>query len=265
MADRAYLPRALSYHSSAYLMPDIKENLTDTIINNFARGGCMQAVTLNLPQMAYEVNGNDEQLFELLEFWIKKARDLLLLKINLMESNLESGLLSFLAQKVSEDDRYFNPRNQNHAISFMGLNEMVKAHIDLKMDEKSGLEFGLRFVEKMSSLVKQLGDVSGLNFVLASAPENSFSSKMAQTDLMNHPKAVVNGEGENVYYTHSYKLKQSSEITLEQRIEVESLFSPLMNGGSLASFNLGEYNTDNLSYNLARLLGNTEIQYFNFV
>ncbi|MBM3308977.1 MAG: anaerobic ribonucleoside-triphosphate reductase [Candidatus Altiarchaeales archaeon] len=265
MADRAYLPRALSYHSSAYLMPDVGENLAGIIVNNFVRGGCMQAVTLNLPQMAYEVNGSDDQLFELLEFWVKKARDILLLKINLMENNLNSGLLSFLSQRINENERYFDPRRQNHAISFTGLNEVVKAHTDNELSEKSGLQFGLRFVEKMSLLVKQLGDVSGLNFVLASTPENSFSGKMAQTDLMNHPQAVVNGEGESVYYTESYKLRQSSEVTLEQCIEAESLFSPLMNGGSLASLNLGEYSADNLSYNLARLLGNTEIQYFNFV
>jgi len=202
--DRVYLPKMLSHHSSAYLMPNVADNLQENIFNNYVRGGCMQAVSLNLPQMAYEVNGSDEKLFELLEFWIKKARDILLLKVNLMENNLQSGLLSFLSQKVSFEggsERYFEPSRQNLVIGFVGLNEMVKAHKGVDLSDTSGSEFGFRFIDKMSLMVKNLSEVSGLNFVLAATPSGPFSSRMAQTDVMNHPKAVVNGEGERVYYT----------------------------------------------------------------
>lgn len=263
--DQIYSPRVISYHSCSYLMPDLKENLNEIMLNNYPRGGCMQAVTINLPQIAYEVNGNDEKLLELLEFWIKKARDLLLLKINLMENNLQSGLLSFMSQKINDRERYLEPQKQNHVISFVGLNEMVKAHTDVELTEKQGLDFGLRFIEKMGAMVKTLSDVSGLNFVLAAAPSNSFSNRMAQTDLMNHPKAVVNGEGENVFYTPSFRLRQSDGVTLEERINVESMFSPLMNGGSLSSFSLGEYTLDNISMNIIRIANTTDIQYLNFI
>jgi anaerobic ribonucleoside-triphosphate reductase len=142
---------------------------------------------------------------------------------------------------------------------------MVKAHKGVDLSDTSGSEFGFRFIDKMSLMVKNLSEVSGLNFVLAATPSGPFSSRMAQTDVMNHPKAVVNGEGERVYYTESYKLRDSQEITLEHRITVESMFSPLMNGGCLSSLCIGEYNRDNLSYNMIKIMDSTEMQYLHFI
>jgi len=265
MADRTYLQHVLSYHSCSYLMPDVKENLGDFMLDNYPRGGCMQAVTLNLPQIAYEVNGNDDQLFELLDFWIKRARDILLLKINLMENNLQSGLLSFMAQKISERERYLEPGKQNHAISFVGLNEMVKAHTDCDLSDEHGLDFATAFIQKMQETVKQLSDSSGLNFVMAAATSNSFSHRMASIDRANHPKAVVHGAGENVFYTNSFRLPDTSGISLDDSLRVESVFSPFMNGGVLSSFRLDDRTPDALSFNIMKVIANTSVQYFTFV
>jgi len=263
--DRLYSSRATSYHSCAYSMPEVRENFDQIASSSYLRGGCMQAVTINLPQIAYEVNGNDERLLELLEFWIKRVRDVLLLKVSLIERNLDSGLLSFMGQKISEKERYLEPQKQNHVISFLGLNEMIKAHTDLDLSDPQGMEFGRDFIEKMSFLTRKLGEASGLNFVLAASPENSSASRMAHIDFLNHPKAVVNGDGEDVYYTNSFRPAGTASMALEDLIRVESLFSPLMNGGSLSSFRLPHYTPDTLSLNMARIVQNTDIQYFNFL
>jgi anaerobic ribonucleoside-triphosphate reductase len=265
IADRAYLPQALSYHSCSYLMPAVQDNPSEFMMRSYARGGCMQAVTLNLPQIAYEVKGNDDQLFELLEFWIKRARDILLLKMNLIEGNLQSGMLSFMAQKVGERERYLEPAKQNHTVSFAGLSEMVKAHTGQDYSEKQGFEFGISFIEKMQGLLKRLSESSGLNFVMAAVPFNSFSNRMARIDMANHPKALVQGGGEDVFYTDSFRPPVSLGLSMEDRMQVESVFSPLMNGGVLSSFSLDEWTPDALSFNIMKAITQTDIQYFNFV
>ena len=261
---RSYLPEVVSYHSSSCLMPDLKENIGEALLKNYPRGGCMQAVSINLPQMAYDVNGNDDKLFESLDFWVNKARDALLLKLNIIESNLHSGLLSFMAQKVSENERYFEPSKQNLGIGFVGLSEMVKAHTDLSLTEDDGRDFAFRFMERMSSLVKNLSDVSGLKFVLTSIQSNSHSTRMAETDLVNHPKAVVSYYGPQPFYTSSFRPFED-EISVETLIETEGMFSPFMNGGHLTSLDLKDYSLDNLSFNLMRIAGNSEVQYLKFV
>jgi ribonucleoside-triphosphate reductase len=264
IVDQLYTPSMVSYHLPLYIMPALRDNVGESLAGNYPRGGCMHAVTINLPQIAYEVNGDDDKLVELLELWIKRARDILLLKINLMENNLQSGLLSFMSQKVNDKERYLEPAQQNHAVSFVGLNEMVKAHTGMEMHDKDGLEFGMRFVEKMSLMVKNLSDVSGLNFVLADATPDSFSTKMARTDLANHPKAVVNGEGESVYYTNSFRMRSSVKPAFEDCIGLESMFSPLMNGGSLSKLALHEMTPDAVSKAICDAVKNTEIQYLTF-
>jgi hypothetical protein len=43
------------------------------------------------------------------------------------------------------------------------------------------------------------------------------------------------------------------------------MFSPFMNGGHLTSLDLKDYSLDNLSFNLMRIAGNSEVQYLKFV
>ncbi|HDI42325.1 MAG TPA: anaerobic ribonucleoside-triphosphate reductase, partial [Candidatus Bathyarchaeota archaeon] len=61
------------------------------------RLGSIQVVTVNLPRIAYEANGDDDLLFELLEERMYLAREVLLLKRSIVREALEGGWLPLLA------------------------------------------------------------------------------------------------------------------------------------------------------------------------
>ena len=71
--------------------------------NGTLRGGVIQTTTINVPQAAYEANGDDDKLFEGLRERMDAARDVAFIKVNEIKKRLIGGFLPFLAQPVDSE------------------------------------------------------------------------------------------------------------------------------------------------------------------
>jgi len=248
--NQPYMPEFACYQCCSFLMPLNDTTGTDDLYNGTIRGGGMQVVTINLPGAAYEAGGDDNKLLEIIEKRIMAARDVMLLKHNLIGENLKNGMLPFMSQSVNDEgERYLEPDKQSYIIGLVGMNEMCKYHTGCGMDENDeSWKFGLKVMKFMKTIVAQLRKETGLIFSFARTPAESTAFRFAKIDRQRYGDAAIY-EGDpaledSIYYTNSFHIPPSADVPLWKRLSIEGSFHPLTDGGAMSHIWLGEQNPD---------------------
>lgn len=207
------------------------------------RTGSLQVVTLNLPRIAYEANGDDDKLFEILEERMKLAREVIMIKREIIKKRMEQGLLPFLTQDV-EGEYYYRLDRVVHSIGFIGVNEMLKAHVGEELHESNDAwRFGLQVIKYMQDKTMEWSIETGLKWVITQTPAESTAYRLAKLDYRDFgDKAIVQGDKNNgaIYYTNSSHVRVSAHVPLFRRLQIEGAFHPLCNGGMMAHVWIGE-------------------------
>ncbi|HIP25036.1 MAG TPA: anaerobic ribonucleoside-triphosphate reductase [Archaeoglobus profundus] len=240
------------------LAPDSKD--WEDFKNGCMRTGSLQVVTINLPRIAYESNGDDEKLFELLEERMKLAREVIEIKEEVIRKRMEQGALPFLTQDVNGEP-YYRLDKVVRSIGFVGLNEMLKAHVDEELHEsKYAWRFGLEVIKRMLDIAVEWTEETGVRWVITQTPAESASHRLALLDLKEfNGKAIVQGDRKTgaVYYTNSSHVRVSADIPLFERLKIEGSFHPLCNGGMMAHVWIGEsYPNPELLWELTKKIAN---------
>ncbi|MFH1424810.1 MAG: anaerobic ribonucleoside-triphosphate reductase [archaeon] len=267
--NQPYMPEFSCYQCCAFLMPLGDANTQDDIVGGTLRGGALQVVTINLPQLAYEAKGDDGKLYELLKDRMDKAKEAHILKKKIISKNLKNGLLPFMAQSVNDKgDRYLEPDKQSFIIGLVGMNEMLKAHTGSELHESTdSWKFGLKFMKDIKDIVADFRKETGMNFSLARTPAESCSYRLAQIDMKAYPdQAVYQGSGNSAYYTNSFHVSPFADVPMFDRLDLEGAFHPLTDGGAMSHVWLGEANpnTEGIYELTKRIAQKTAIQYFAF-
>jgi ribonucleoside-triphosphate reductase len=188
-------------------------------------------ITINLPRAAYEAEGDDNKLLEMLDDRLEMARDVLMIKREVIDQRLKQGLLPFLNQH-SDGRPYYSPDDAVHAIGYIGINEMVKAHTGEAIHEsRFALNFGVKVLRKMANKAKEWSTTTGLKWALTLSPSNETAFRLAKLDYGEFAgKAVVdfNEEGRSRYTRSS--IRQGANIPLMERLKIESTFHSLVSG-----------------------------------
>lgn len=266
--NQPYMPEFACYQCCSFLMPLDDASTEDDVRNGTLRGGGLQVITINLPQIAYEAKGNDDKLFELLRDRMEKAKKTLLLKRETVKRNLDNNLLPFMGQPINDKERYLEVDKQSYIIGMVGMNEAVKSHTGEELHESDdSWKMGLRIMKAMKDTVAEFRQETKLNFALARTPAESSAYRLAQIDLRKYgDKAVVNGENESAYYSNSFHTRPSADIPLWKKLTIEGAFHPLTDGGAMSHVYLSEKNPSPEGiYELTKkIAAKTAIQYFAF-
>ena len=208
----------------------------------------LQNVTLNLPRIAYQTNGDDTQLFSKISESIEMAVKAHLEKKSFIEKLLslgEKGPLALLAMN-RDGSPYLRMRRASFLIGMVGLNELVQIHTGQELHQsKQAFKLGLKIIAHMKLIVEKFSQRYGMHFVLEQTPAESTAYRFAKLDLKYHsPKSghIVKGDisrGE-VYYTNSTYLNNSAVLNPIERVKQEGLFHPLIEAGALTHVWLGE-------------------------
>ncbi len=242
-----YMPEYSCYQCCAYLMPLSDQNTDNDLYNGTTRGGALQVVTINLPRIAYDARGDDGRLFELLRERMNIAKDVLLVKQNIIKKRLKQGLLPFLSQPVDDKGTpYLVVEKQSLEIGMVGLNEMLKVHTGMELHEGS-LRFGLKIIKEMRDIAAEFSKATGSKFVVSRTPAESAAYRLASIDMRElNGRAVVQGDRKKkaVYYTNGNHVRPSADIPLIERLKIEASFCPLLMGGTMSHVWLGEAHPD---------------------
>lgn len=209
------------------------------------RMGSLQVVTINLPRLAYEAGGDDARLFELLDKRMDLAREVLMIKRDVVRERMKGGALPFCTMDCYGEP-YLNLDKQVLNVGFVGLNELLKAHLGSELHEdKTAWRFGLEVIRHMVNRVGTYAEDTGYRFGCIQTPAESCSHRLALVDRrVFGDKAVVQGDTGNggIYYTNSSHVRPSAGMPLVDRIGIESSFHPLTKGGAILHVFLGEGN-----------------------
>jgi ribonucleoside-triphosphate reductase len=233
------------------------------------RMGSLQVVTVNLPRLAYEANGDDDKLFEFLDERMDLAKDVLLVKRGIIQDRLKEGLLPFCSMNC-DGKTYLDIDKQALNIGFVGLNELLKAHVGMELHQGGDAwRLGLKIIQHMIERATSFSKETKLRFGCIQTPAESCAHRLALVDLKTYGgKVVVEGDSTNgaIYYTNSSHVRPSADISLPEKIRIESSFHPLTRGGAILHIWLGEANANPESlWKLTRhIASNSLAAYFTY-
>jgi len=219
--------------------------------------GSLQTISLNLPRISYQASKNDDKLFEILEERLNIIKDIFSTKLNLYRKRLNNKNL-FLSQNVIDDQPIFDLNKQSCGIGLIGLNEMVKYHIETDLNNFSSINFIeklLKFiVEKCKEYTKDLN----ILVTLWDQPGEYVSYRFAKLDLSHFStdaKKVINGDinKDAIYYTSSGHLPSNSPLDIDEKLKIMEKIAPYI------------ANNYNLQIWLSKNSDDLNLNYFNSI
>ena len=208
----------------------------------------LQNVTINLPRVSYEAEGDETALLALLTDRFSLAVKAHQQKRAFMEKLLsygENGPLSLLTMR-RDGSPYLRLDRATHLVGMVGLNELVQHHAGEELHEsKQALKFGLKVIAHLKLLAEKLQRETGLKIVLEQTPAESTSYRFARLDYQQFFPAsarVIKGDAASgeIYYTNSTHLNVGANVNPTHRVTWEGYFHPLIEAGSLSHVWIGE-------------------------
>ena len=256
---------------------------------HFSMGG-WQVITLNCPRAAYKADGDDEKLFTELKRLMDLAVDVLKIKKKWMKKIVERGRMPFATQRPKdphtgeEGDVAVYLDELVYIIGVVGINEMVLYHYGKQMHEDKGaLKLAIRAMTEMELYANELSEREGMEISFSRTPAETTAQRFAVADLLNNEfkdKAlrVVKGDVEQalsiindtrdlpIYYTNGTHVPPNADISLAERINIEHIFFPIVDGGDIMHIFLGEGYPDSRGVkSLAlKIAKNTQTGYYAF-
>lgn len=212
------------------------------------RYSALQNVTLNLPRLAYQADGDDDRLLAKISDLMAVAAQAHAAKKRFIErllSHKTTGPLNLLNMAL-DGTAYLRMHRATFLIGMVGLNELVQFHAGREMHEtREALRFALKVIAHMKLAADRLGREHGMRFVLEQTPAESTAYRFAKLDLKYFCEAasrVVKGNQERgeVYYTNSTLFNVGAPVDPVERVTLEGRFHPLIEAGALTHVWLGE-------------------------
>ncbi|AHM75949.1 anaerobic ribonucleoside-triphosphate reductase [Yersinia hibernica] len=214
-------------------------------------------ISLNLPRIALEAQGNEEKFWQLLDERLLLAKKALMTRIARLEG-IKARVAPILYMegacgvRLQADDNIaeiFKNGRASISLGFIGIHETVNAlfgndtHV---FDDKKLREKGVAIVERMRQATDAWKDETGYAFSLYSTPSENLCDRFCRLDTAEF--GVVEGVTDKGYYTNSFHLDVEKKVNPYDKLDFEAPYPPLANGGFIC---YGEY--PNLQHNLRAL------------
>lgn len=235
------------------------------------RTGNLAYSTINLPRISYKSNNLDEY-FDNLKFLMDNISEYLLLRRERAEKCLGSyELLPFLSQTNSDKNMYYQINNSSLAFGFSGMHEALLG-MDIKngLLSKEGQKESNKILDYMNGYVSELKNETGLRWGVFATPAESAASDFAKKDqqLYNSKKIknfVYQGTKDVPYYSNSTHLPVNSELSLPERIKIESQLHTKTSAGNIMHLWLSEQSPDIRALSsLTKKIFDTKANFFTY-
>jgi ribonucleoside-triphosphate reductase len=205
------------------------------------RGGILQEVTVNLPRAAYDSRGREKRMHGILEERLGLAREVHLLKKNLIESRMREGSLSFPAQSC-DGASYLETADQALLFGVVGLNETVKVMTGSELHESSDARaLGTSILETVANAAESFSGETGLTFDVCQSPSVEAGNRLALIDRRQFRKrfeADGDAADRSLHYTAGAQVRASADVPLGERLGIEQPFHRLLGGGAVFDVSL---------------------------
>jgi anaerobic ribonucleoside-triphosphate reductase len=237
---------------------------TDTL-----RTGCLGVVTVNLPRIVHESEGDANKVFEILKERCEMAARALRIKYRWLKQYGKSGL-PFITQR-SNGDTYFRIENCSRIINLAGFRESVEAFCGKNINHEDSIRFAIEMTTNLLTFKRKLSRRHGKRLFPAVLCSFEASERLAQLDIEKYGVAKVkfSGSREQPFYSTTKRLSiQAGEFPVIpfEYLEIEQKLKGLGAGGSLSLIELenGEYLPEALMKLTEHLVANKHLEFFAY-
>ncbi|ACX86260.1 anaerobic ribonucleoside-triphosphate reductase [Pectobacterium parmentieri WPP163] len=214
-------------------------------------------ISLNLPRIALEAEGNEDRFWTLLDQRLTLAKKALMTRIARLES-VKARVAPILYMegacgvRLNADDSIadiFKNGRASISLGYIGLHETINALFGSQthvFDDEALRAKAVAVIARLKAATEQWKDETGYGFSLYSTPSENLCDRFCRLDTAEF--GVVQGVTDKGYYTNSFHLDVEKKVNPYQKIDFELPYPPMANGGFIC---YGEY--PNLQHNLKAL------------
>jgi ribonucleoside-triphosphate reductase len=207
--------------------------------------GSIGVVTINMPRLGKLKD--EKMIFERLDYLLNVARLQLKIKREAITQRMNDGLLPITKSYLRTFDNHFS------TIGFVGFHEFCLNYLGVPIYDPEGKRLVIKVLQYMNKRLTEFGEEDNILYNLEATPAEEVAGRFAKLDKYSRG-----------FYTNSYHCPVDADLSLIQRIEVESEFHPLTTGGTVFHAFLGErVPTDVLTKLVQRILSNYKIAYLS--
>lgn len=214
-------------------------------------------VSLNLPRIAIEAQGDEPRFYALLEQRLQIARQALDSRIERLRGVKArvapilymEGACGVRLRPDDDIEPIFKNGRASISLGYIGLHETVNALYGTEehvYDSQQLRQKALAIVARLKQATEQWKQETGYGFSLYSTPSESLCSRFAKLDTKAF--GVIAGVTDKGYYTNSFHLDVEKKVSPFDKIDFEAPYPELASGGFIC---YGEY--PNMQHNLEAL------------
>lgn len=204
--------------------------------------GSIGVVTVNLPRLAY-LSKTESEFFARLWQQMYIAKNSLEIKRKVIEEQTARGLYPYSANYLRDIKARTGSYWYNHfnTIGLIGMNEACRNLLGTNYDltTPQGQAFGVRTLEYMRSVIKDIQDETGHYYNLEATPAEGTSYRLAKKDVERYPDILTAGE-DVPYYTNSSQLPVGYTDDIFETLDLQDELQSLYTGGTVLHLYLGE-------------------------
>ena len=223
-------------------------NIFEQNYNKMGRGNNLP-VTINLPYLALESKGDEEQFFSKLNEILHYARKSLLIRYNIM-INQKPTVAPFMYgnNTIMDSSECINNvenalKNNSLAIGYIGVAECTKVLTGhYHCETKEAQELGVKIVKRIRDYCDECTKNDKLNFVTYASPSEGFCEQALQG--IRREFGIIEGVSDKEFITNSHHCPVQLGVPIVKKVDVESEYAKLSNGG-----NIFHIEVDGVNYN----------------
>lgn len=203
--------------------------------------GNLAFTTINLPRLAIKAKGNMEAFYRSIDEVMDLVAEQLYhrfktqAKLRVKDLPFVMGQNLYLGSENLKECDSIEPaiKNGSLSIGFIGLAETLTALIGKHHGESEEAQnLGLEIIRYMSKRANGYGDKYDLNYSFFATPAEGLSGRFIAMDAKEF--GLIPGVTDGEYYTNSFHVPVSCEISFEKKLEIEGPYHAYCNGGHIS-------------------------------
>ncbi len=194
--------------------------------------GSIGVVTINMPQIGYLAN-NEEEFYKRLDYLMELAKESLCTKRKVIQKLYDGGLFPYTRRYLKTLVNHFN------TIGLCGMNECCLNFLGVDITDPKGKAFAEKVLQHMREKMQDFQEETGDLFNLEATPAESTSYRLAKHDKEQFPDIITSGTNEP-FYTNSSQLPVDYTADVFEALDHQEALQTKYTGGTMFHIFMGE-------------------------
>ena len=206
---------------------------------NMSKDRVERVVSINLPQIAIVVNGDEEKFWSVLDTRLELCKEALMCRYESLKGtngNVAPILWQYGAiarlEKGETIDKLLTGGYATISLGYIGVYEMTKLMTGLSHTDPRATGFALKVVEHLRDKCAEWKEETGLGFALYGTPSEGLCHRFCKIDKARF--GTIKDVTDKGWYTNSYHVDVREPISAFEKLEFESQFQHVSTGGCIS-------------------------------